>query len=346
MAGPHQVWSHELGTDQIGVFAGTGREDVINGPHLSAAFAQPSEIVADAAGEYLYVVDSEGSAIRRLSIDPGGVVETIAGTSELPRGQSLFAFGDVDGIGSEARFQHPLGIAVAGDELFVADSYNHKLRRIDIASRAVTTWLGNGAAGNSLDPVQLSEPGGLALSSRELFVADTNNHRILVTDLSTAVTREFVITGLEPPAPPRKRRKSSQDAVIDIVPQRLMVADKLTVQVVLTIPEGCKRNEDFPVVWDVTADGSQSLIAADALDQRQEANAVNGDTATIELPLSGQPGEATVLLSVSFGYCGTETNSVCRLASATWRLPLVVNTVGGAGLITLEFPALHGRQLE
>ncbi len=144
MAGPHQIWSHALGTESIGPWAGSGREDVINGPRESSAFAQPSELVVDEAENWLYVVDSEGSAIRRVPVASDGLVSTIAGTSELPRGQSLFAFGDVDAVGGDARFQHPLGIVVKGDSLFVADSYNHKIRQIDLKSQTVSTFIGTG----------------------------------------------------------------------------------------------------------------------------------------------------------------------------------------------------------
>jgi hypothetical protein len=100
MAGAHQIWVHPLGGDSIQVFAGTGREDVLDGPRDEAAFAQPSGLAAD--GGNLLVADSEGSAIRRIPLDPSGPIDTVAGTSNLDSGRSLFAFGDVDGKGAAA----------------------------------------------------------------------------------------------------------------------------------------------------------------------------------------------------------------------------------------------------
>src|SRR5580704_3536910 len=126
MAGAHQIWAHPLGGDSIHLFAGTGREDVQDGPREEAAFAQPSGLTSD--GRSLFVADSEGSAIRRVSLAAPIVVETLAGTSGLEGGQSLFAFGDVDGKGANARLQHPLGITYASGRLYVADSYNHKIK--------------------------------------------------------------------------------------------------------------------------------------------------------------------------------------------------------------------------
>ncbi|TXT27929.1 MAG: redoxin [Planctomycetota bacterium] len=72
MAGPHQLWSHEIDSDAIGVFAGSGREDILNGPHSESAFAQPSGISSD--GKFLYVADSEGSSIRKVPIASKGEV--------------------------------------------------------------------------------------------------------------------------------------------------------------------------------------------------------------------------------------------------------------------------------
>ncbi|QDT36466.1 thioredoxin-like domain-containing protein [Stratiformator vulcanicus] len=201
MAGPHQMWSHELGTDYIGVFAGSGREDVIDGTHPDSALAQPSGIASD--GEAMYVCDSEGSAIRRVPFDTSKKVTTPAGPHDLPRGATLFEFGDRDGLGSDARFQHPLGIAYKDGFLYVADSYNHKLRKVELLKTGkgdTTSWLGTGDQGDDLDPPQFDEPAGLSIAGETLFVADTNNHRILAIDLATRRPRLVSIEGLEPPA--------------------------------------------------------------------------------------------------------------------------------------------------
>ncbi len=198
MAGPHQIWSHKLGSDAIGVFAGNAREDVVNGALLESSFAQPSGIAVSGDGSAFYVVDSEGSSIRRVSIAADGKVSTIAGTSELPRGQSLFAFGDVDGNGESARFQHPIGIARHGGLLYIADSYNHKIRTVDPQTGDVTTWLGNGQAGDHASTTQLNEPGGLSVAGETLYIADTNSHRICAVDLVEHTMSVLPLTGLQP----------------------------------------------------------------------------------------------------------------------------------------------------
>ena len=182
----------------IRVFAGTGREDVLDGPPEEAAFAQPSGLASD--GRFLFVADSEGSAIRRIPLDPSGPVGTVAGTSNLDNGRSLFAFGDADGKGSAARFQHPLGVAYASGRLYVADSYNHKIKVVDPSTGAAETLLGTGKRGDGLNPPEFAEPGGLSVAGGKLYIADTNNQVIKVADTSGRnIPRVLEIEGLAPP---------------------------------------------------------------------------------------------------------------------------------------------------
>ncbi|HLQ47199.1 MAG TPA: hypothetical protein VK137_20815, partial [Planctomycetaceae bacterium] len=220
MAGPHQLWAHTLGSDEISVFAGSGREDILNGPAAEAAFAQPSGLSSDHQ-RFLFVADSEGSAIRKVALSSGGEVTTVAGTSDLPSGQSLFMFGDVDDVGHKARFQHPLDVLFHDGALFVADSYNHKVKKIELASRRATTFLGTGKAGTGLAPAQLSEPAGLSATRDKLFIADTNNHRVLVASLKSGEVTELKIDGLQPPPPPSQEGLAGSDGkgVIDVAPQ-------------------------------------------------------------------------------------------------------------------------------
>lgn len=192
MAGSHQIWSHQLGSNQVSVFAGNGAEDVVNGQRQAAAFAQPSDIAVSKDGTRLFIVDSEGSAIRRIDLDTG-FVSTIAGTSGLPRGQSLFAFGDVDGAGPDIRLQHPLAVTVVQGGLLIADSYNHKIKSVLIPSLQASTWTGTGEAGATLSPLALAEPGDIAATDDFAYIADTNNHRILRVDLKTQAAIQLPI---------------------------------------------------------------------------------------------------------------------------------------------------------
>jgi DNA-binding beta-propeller fold protein YncE len=207
MAGSHQIWSMPLNESKIGIYAGNGVEDIVDGligasrfgQSAYAAFAQPSGLTSD--GRQLFVADSEGSAIRAIQFNPSGRVETIVG----PTG-SLFDFGDVDGPGRRARLQHPLGIAYDGGKLFIADAYNNKIKVLDLSDGICHTFAGTGQPGkqdaSKGSEAQFDEPGGLSAAGGKLYVADTNNHTIRVIDLGAdAPVTTLTITGLTPPNP-------------------------------------------------------------------------------------------------------------------------------------------------
>ncbi|MDQ3701303.1 MAG: hypothetical protein M3442_10320, partial [Chloroflexota bacterium] len=146
--------------------------------------AQPSGLSLDAGATRLFVADSETSAIRAIDL-PGGGVSTLLGAG-------LFEFGDIDGPATLARLQHPLGVSSwpddpQGPSLLIADTYNHRIKRLDLQTREVRTLIGAGAPGGFADgpgpSARFSEPGGLAIARGTLFVADTNNHRLRVVDL-------------------------------------------------------------------------------------------------------------------------------------------------------------------
>lgn len=335
MAGPHQIWSHQLGTDKIQVHAGTAREDVRNGRLALSAFAQPSGLTANGTGSLFYVADSEGSSIRRVSASPAGVVTTLAGASDLPRGETLFTFGDVDATGRLARFQHPLGVAWFEGSVFVADTYNHKIRRIDEDTGEVSTWLGDGQRGTK--PGQFNEPSGLAIAGRQLFIADTNNHRIQVADLLTREIRELPLTGFPQQSRPPTRLPSLANAITadDIVAQP---NTQIIVNVELNIPLGGKLNDEAPMGYQIfPLEGDDIFTRADI--NKADELVENDGIASLRIPLNGTTGTARIAIEVSFGYCETADTDVCKLATATWIMNVTAADDGTVESATLSFPA-------
>jgi DNA-binding beta-propeller fold protein YncE len=200
MAGPHQIWVVDLLHDQAYPYSGTGEEARTDGPVQTATFAQPSGLALD--GDTLYIADAESNVIRGLELPPANTVTTLAGGD-------LFDFGDTDGRGDAVRLQHPLGVAAHGGRVFIADTYNHKIKVLDPASRRVTTFAGTGSPGHvdgAGAAAQFFEPGGLSIAeagpgrAAVLYVADTNNHAIRVVDLETRIVTTLTIEGLTPPA--------------------------------------------------------------------------------------------------------------------------------------------------
>ena len=189
MAGSHQLWVADLNSLEIRPHAGSGREGRIDGPLLGAALAQPSGITTE--GNRLYFADSETSSIRWADTDHHGNAGTIVG-------EDLFEFGDVDGSRPQARLEHPLGIAWKDGLLYVADTYNSKIKIIDPTRGTSTTYAGTGKHGlkdGSRARAEFSEPGGLAVLGDQIFVADTNNHNIRVIDLKTEMVSTLELKG-------------------------------------------------------------------------------------------------------------------------------------------------------
>lgn len=193
MAGTHQIWSMDLAKGSLFPFAGSGKEARTDGGLRSAAFAQPSGLSTD--GKRLFVADSECSSVRAVDLPGSGgtQVRTLAGGD-------LFDFGDRDGAGAAARFQHPLGTAYRDGAVYIADTYNHKLRRLSLADNRVETFLGGGKGLRDGAQPQFYEPGGISIAGNDLYVADTNNHRIRVVDLTSRAVRTLNLKNLTPPA--------------------------------------------------------------------------------------------------------------------------------------------------
>ncbi|MCS7021475.1 MAG: thioredoxin-like domain-containing protein [Gemmataceae bacterium] len=199
MAGHHQIWAYDLKKRDIGPYAGTGRENIRDGPLRFADFAQPSGLTTD--GRFLYVADCETSSLRKVPLGGDGRVETLVG-------RGLFVFGDVDGPGrappeagpTEARLQHAIGVVHHDGKLYVADTYNNKIKIFDLSTGRLETFVGHESDWPLL-PHRFHEPAGLSYALGKLYVADTNAHRIQVVDLATRRVSTLPLRGVQPPAP-------------------------------------------------------------------------------------------------------------------------------------------------
>lgn len=341
MAGPHQIWAHKLGSNTIWPYAGSGREDIQNGDLDEGALAQPSGIATD--GKNLFVVDSEGSSVRQITTEPNndlsepkGKISTPVGPHSLPNGRTLFEFGDVDGAKDEARFQHPLGIVFHNGGLFIADTYNHKIKFVDLKTREAVTWLGDGKSGTKLDPAQFAEPAGLAIAGGTLYVADTNNHRIVTVDLASKKASEFPIAGLTPPKPAGEEHSAASNVrTVELAAQQIASGNGIDVRVEFTLPEGYKLNPQLPVTYRLAVDGEQSLIAADQINVRQEAT-TNDKGTSFRIPSAQQTGRATLLVTLTYGYCRDGKGGLCKLDSVRFKIPVELSAKAEAKSVTLK----------
>lgn len=177
----------DLATRVVTTLAGSdGAEGSSDGFSSAARFFDPFGIAADGAGN-LYVADAGNHTIRKVVVATGEVT-TFAGVAGSP--------GAANGVGNTARFRTPIGLALdSSGSLFVADAGNATIRRIELATRVVTTLAGlagfPGSADGTGAVARFREPYGVAADSAgNLFVADTGNHilRRIVVDTAVVTT--------------------------------------------------------------------------------------------------------------------------------------------------------------
>ncbi|XP_023336064.1 NHL repeat-containing protein 2 isoform X2 [Eurytemora carolleeae] len=200
MAGTHQIWMYclaEVGWWKGLVYpagtlvriAGSGAEENRNNSYpAKAGFAQPSGLSLDQSQGTLFIADSESSTVRRMDLKDGCVKNVVGGERDP---MNLFGFGDIDASGVNAKLQHPLAVAwnPIRKELYVADSYNHKIKKISGPKNDCISLVGKDPGDQIGDSIlaRLCEPGGISVSEDGslLYIADTNNHAVKALNLDT-----------------------------------------------------------------------------------------------------------------------------------------------------------------
>ncbi len=179
--GSHCIRKIVIATGVVTTLAGTKYiQGITDGTGTSAKFASPDGITTD--GSNLYVADMGNSTIRKVVIATGAVT-TLAGSGVRA---------SADGTGTLASFNQPAGITTDNVNLYVADTGNNTIRKIVIATGAVTTFTGS-VTGGSADGIGMAasfySPKGITIDGANLYVADTVNNTIRkITITSAAVT--------------------------------------------------------------------------------------------------------------------------------------------------------------
>jgi DNA-binding beta-propeller fold protein YncE/peroxiredoxin len=314
MAGMHQLWRLHLGTGYAEPFSGSSQEGLLDDVHSNAALAQPSGLSGD--GQRLYVADSEVNAIRVADLDPDGTLATVVGGG-------LFTFGDRDGMGAQARLQHPLGVAYADGLVYVADTYNHKIKRLDPRSGELRTLAGTGRAGYRDGPAeraQFYEPGGLSAAAGRLYVADTNNHRIRVIDVATRDVSTLTLSHLTPPSVGgQEQAPAGQVEHIRLREQTVRAASRASVRLALQLPTGWKINAAAPATLTVETEG-RVLHVPTAYAKRT----LRPPASEVRIPLriASQEGQGHLQVELAFVACSAKAQGVCVLRQVRWDVPV------------------------
>lgn len=296
MAGTHTLWAFDPLAGSIRHVAGTMNEGLVDGPVEQAWFAQPSGLAVDA--NRLWVADAETSALRVVTGGPTDArVDTVVGAG-------LFDFGHRDGPAAQARFQHPLGVAVADDgSVLVADTYDGAVRchvaAADGGPGEVTT-LAEG----------LAEPSGLVVTGDGVLVVESAAHRItrLASSSSAAVDH-----GAHRTARP----------VTDLAPGDLELV------VPFTPAPGQKTDDRYGPSTQLSVSSSPPELLLDGA----------GDGVPLVRRLRLNPDVADGVLHVSARAASCDADPAvefpaCHLAQQDWGVPVRV-TAGAATTLTL-----------
>lgn len=321
MAGIHQIWALDLAAGTIGVFAGTGAEGIDDGHRLTeATLAQPSGLASD--DTYLYWVDPEASAVRRVPLDGRGPVETLVGTG-------LFDFGDRDGAAPQALLQHPQGIAVDGGRVYVADTFNHKVRLLE--GGRLSTFAGTGDRGwrdGAPGAAQFSEPNGLAIAGSRLFVADTNNHVIRTVNVDSGEVGTLALSNLGAAGPP------VAGAVVRAeMPPQAVAPGATNLQLTLRVPAGYQLNSLAPGRLDLAS----SNPAVASLGEVAVSWSSDETEVTLPIPVLLAGGQATVTASGAVYYCRKDEQELCLIQQIELVIPVEVHDGATAGEVRATY---------
>lgn len=328
MAGTHQIWIYFLkdsnwyknqfyaaGTCMR--FAGSGMEENRNNSYPEkAAFAQPSGIALSTTLQSVYIADSESSSVRSIQLKDGAVKNVVGGDIDP---KNLFAFGDIDEVGTKAKLQHPLGVTMVTEDgpLLVADSYNHKIKSVDVKTRQCSTIVGTGKAGRFRgdNPLltELNEPSGVVcdVEAQLVYIADTNNHDIKLYNLKSQKIDSFPLI-FDPSV-------INTDFDLCGVSQGHQHAVKVTLKVMCK--EGVHLNEEAPNTWILGSDDPvlETYLTSCGAKMKGELSHDAAQTLT-SFPAVDDIVKGDVTLKLRLFVC--EDSGVCRMDQQTLTIPV------------------------
>ncbi len=332
----------------VSTLAGTtGKPGNADGIGTAALFNGPRGVAADRAGN-VYVADTGNSTIRKIT--PSGVVTTLAG-SPWVESQYLAGLIDVgaDGLGRDARFNGPHGIAVdASGNVYVADTYNHTIRKIT-ASGMVTTLAGRaGTSGNSdgiAQAARFKAVYGLAVETAgNIYVADGDNYsirKITPTGVVSTLAGVSGIRGSLDGVGGAARFFQPNGVAVDSsgfifvtdgsagnnTIRRINPAGVVSTLAGLIPTQGLTSDHgpDTParfgsVLWGIAADGQGNIFVSekDALTILKGVHSSTALTLTIQMPSGVVPVGTGITLMWSGGTGPFQVEWKARVTDATW----------------------------
>lgn len=298
--GSNQILSYDFSNKKIKILAGNGKNKSVDGKYPNNSLAKPSDIAS--YKDKIYFLDSASSSLRY--IDNKGKVKTLIGNNNVINGFK-------DGTKDQAMMQNPLGLDVNSTGIYITDSFNHSVRKYSFANKRLNTIIGSKVGNKVGKPKQtrFDEPSGIFVAKHDIYIADTNNNRIIQTNLHNLSSK-----------------------VIDIIPQ-LKLPKKSFVQYLpnLQINEkvNIKSNKiitleiDIAKKWKLNS-SAPSFINLLKITSKNEADLVSSfDWQEIEnkkLKLPKLQNKKRYILQGVIYHCENKENALCFVKSYEQRI--------------------------
>lgn len=295
----NQILQYDIAKQKISAIAGGGDEGIADGKYPQNSLAQTADLVA--YNGKLYFVDSESSSLRVLEKD--GNVKTLIG-------KGLFDFGNKNGNKNQALMQHPLGLTADDTGIYVVDSFNHAIKKYDVASGEIRNIIG-GIKGESLGGnanTKFDEPEGIVSVFDRFYLVDSNNNRIVI------ISRGKLSSELLDVLPPLQLPK---EGFLQYLPNlykadEIKVADKAVI-LKINLKKGWKINDlgpSFINLLEMVDDEKANLVAT--FDWNMIANN--------ELKLPNLDSSKNYMLQGVIYYCENKKNALCYVSSYQQKL--------------------------
>lgn len=323
MAGTHQLYIYEPETGNLYPSVGNGREANLNDVSLAnSELAQPSGLYYAGDGK-LYFADSESSTIRLADFE-NDLVTVIAGTTE----NNLFDFGDVDGELGDNRLQHALGVhGVPNGDLYIADTYNSRIKVIRDGETGIETVFGLGGLGGYVDGdamvAEFDEPGGLTYADGKLYIADTNNHVIREIDIEAGTVETLTFSNpeelvIDPDEVTILGGNAADNTSVTLEPQD-MLAGAGDVTLTITLPENFKINDLIDSRLEFSSDSD-----AIQFDAGGDTTAVVVADKSVSVPVTFAAGDGEVSAELTLYYCREGEEALCFIETVNYVAPVTV----------------------
>ena len=155
-------------------------------------------------------------------------------------------------------------------------------------------------------------------------------------DLSSKRIREFPLVGLAAPKPVSEQLvDGTTGRVVEVAAQQILPSPAIEFHVTFALPDGYKRNPLLPVKCRLAVEGEQSLIAAEQWNRKIDVT-TESDSTTFRIPVARQTGRATLLLTLTYGYCRDGQGGLCKVDTVTLKLPIELSATADAKSVALS----------